>query len=140
MQGLCPHIPLAPHWHTCPRSGGSLPESLGNSQPISPDLAPNHPLTVSKSPWPWTPQGGRVSRGWVRGEVGTRPFGVCTARVTGALSLRPRSCHLPRCLAAVPVPGLGLATPPRASSLDQDLGVDMSRKAWAQPGCHAGEI
>lgn len=75
------------------------------------------------------------------GATGMSPLGVCTAREVGVLSRCPHGCHLPCCLAAVSVLGLGLTVPPGAPSVDQDSGTDTSHKAWTvqhSPGAAQG--
>lgn len=145
MHRLCPLFPLTPipsRWHLHPRSRR---KSLGNSRTIIQDLAPCHRLVVSQCPQPWAHREavGRGSRwGWgLWGATGMSPLGVCAAPGVGALSPCPQGCHLPRCLAAVFLLGLGLSVPPGAPPVDQDSGADMSHKAWTvqhSPGVAQG--
>lgn len=55
---------------------------------------------------------GRGPEDRVCGELRVSPLGVCAAQMMGALSLCPCGYHLPCCLAAVSVPGLGLMVHP----------------------------
>ena len=143
--------PIPSHRHRRPRGGGSRRNSLGNSRPLSQDLAPHHWLTVSNLPscghrgeavghGAWQ---GCGPRGRVCGEVGVSPLSVCAAWMMGALGLCPRGCRLPRCFASCVCARSGTHGATRGILGGPGFGgghVPQSLGSAAQPGCCAGTI
>lgn len=125
LQHLCPSFPLVPQSHPISThvlavgaAGGRAWETVSQQvriwPPITGSQCQNLPNcghceeTVGHSACQ-----GRGPQDRVCGELRVSPLGVCAAQMMGALSLCPCGYHLPCCLAAVSVPGLGLMVHPR---------------------------